>query len=351
MARNLAASIRYQVIDRCLRNTGRQYTICDLQEECGKALYEAIGKTSNPSERTIRKDFADMQNGTLGYFAPIVNVRINPKKLGYYKYSDSNFSIKNFSLKENEVKALKECLHILRHFSEFDFQIDAMKSIKKLMEEIRPELDNNEPPIIGFDRVTNAEGWKLIGTMYKAIQDKRVLKFEYRPFRNEPIRYFEEFHPYYLHEYNNRWFLFGFCKDENKIRKFSLDRMHEISYPDVPFIKNTSFDTEKYFQNRLGVSDGLDDDSSIEEVVLSFPKAKGLYVLTKPIHPTQEKLYENSNEIHIKLKLMINYELVREVVSFMGGVKVMSPPRLQQKVMNVFTDCLKQYEAKPPAIV
>ena len=351
MAKNLAALIRYQVIDRCLRNTGRQYTLLNLREECATALYEAIGKHDLPGERTLRKDISTMQNGTLGYFAPIINVRPDPKKSGYYKYSDPNFSIKKYSLDEKEVKALKECLHILRHFSEFDFQDEAMKTIKKLMEEIRPELDNNEPPLIGFDRVTNAEGWKLISTMYKAIQDKKVLKFEYRPFRDEPIQYCAEVHPYYLHEYNNRWFLFGFCKNENETRKFSLDRIHEITYPEVSFIENTSFDSEKYFQNRLGVSDGLDDDSSIEEVVLSFPKAKGLYVLSKPIHSTQEKLHENSNEIHIKLQLMINYELVREVVSFMDGVKVMSPPRLQQKVTEVFTDCLKQYKAKPPAIV
>jgi len=257
-------------------------------------------------------------------------------------------------LNEKEVKALKECLQIIRPFSEFDFQDEAMKTIKKLMEEIRPELNHNEAPIIGFDRVVNSEGWKLISTMYKAIQEKQVLKFDFHPFRDEPIQYFEEVHPYYLHEYNNRWFLFALCKcqeEEYSIYKFGLERIQKISSClDVPFIPNTLFSSTEFFKNKVGVSSAINKkDDTIEKVILSFPKNRGLYVVSKPIHPSQKVILETENEIRIQLEVIINFELVREIVSFMDAVTVLEPEQLRNKVHEKLVQSIKNYASEFPA--
>ena len=43
MPRNKNALLRYRTIDRCLRNTGRRWTLQDLVDACSDALYEYEG--------------------------------------------------------------------------------------------------------------------------------------------------------------------------------------------------------------------------------------------------------------------------------------------------------------------
>ena len=61
MPRNKNALLRYRTIDRCLRNTGRRWTLQDLVDACSDALYEYEGKQdlvlslihiSEPTRRT-----------------------------------------------------------------------------------------------------------------------------------------------------------------------------------------------------------------------------------------------------------------------------------------------------------
>ena len=354
MPKNLIALLRYETIDKCLRNTGRRYSFQDLRMAVAEALKEKMGKDDIPSVRTIQSDLKNMKSGILGYDAPIKNKR-EGKGAGYYVYTDPDFSIKNYSLDDDEVRALYKSLDILQHFSEFDFQKKAMKAIKKLMKEICPNLNNNELPIIGFSRVKEADGWKLIDKIYHAIEEQQVLSFEFHPFRSkESVQVFQEVHPYYLHEYNNRWFLFALCKNENEeyaICKFGLERLYNIEHVDTKYIPNKKFNPENYFSNKLGVSQGQEDNPIAEDVILAFSKDKGRYVKSKPIHPSQEIIYENKEEIGIKIKVIINYELIREVISFMDEVKVMSPPRLQNKVKEILQTGLDLYDIGLPMVL
>ena len=245
MPKNLIALLRYETIDKCLRNTRRRYSLKDLQMECAKALKEKMNKDDIPAKRTILGDIKNMKSGILGYYAPIKNKRAG-QGAGYYVYTDPDFSIKNYSLDDDEVRALYQSLDILQHFSEFGFQKKAMKAITKLMKEICPNLNNNKLPIIGFSRVKEAEGWKLIDKIYQAIKERKVLSFEFRHFRrDEGIQKFKEVHPYHLHEYNNRWFLFALCKNENGkniICKFGLERLYDIKEnTEVDFMKMSFF--------------------------------------------------------------------------------------------------------------
>ena len=101
---NMAAMIRYETIDKCLRNKYTKYSWKDLALACADALNE-IGEKSIPSERTIRGDITRMKSGLLGYCAPIKNFRENPHQPGYYKYTDPNFSIHKYSITKEQVQS------------------------------------------------------------------------------------------------------------------------------------------------------------------------------------------------------------------------------------------------------
>ena len=71
MPRNKNALLRYRTIDRCLRNTGRRWTLQDLVDACSDALYEYEGKQDLVSTRTVQLDIQMMRSDRLGYEAPI----------------------------------------------------------------------------------------------------------------------------------------------------------------------------------------------------------------------------------------------------------------------------------------
>jgi len=341
---NMAAMIRYETIDKCLRNKYAKYSWKDLANACADALNE-IGEKSIPSERTIRGDIKRMKSGLLGYVAPIKNYREDPHKPGYYKYTDQKFSIHNYSITKEQVQSLQECLDLIRHFKEFNFHGHAVNTIQALIKEILPGTRINEFPIVGFDKVDNAQGLELIDEFYQAIRDKQVLKFEFHPFRKEPTQFLEEVHPYYLHQYNNRWFLFAYCKrkyKEDGIYKFGLERIKNIVYlQNASYLTNTTFDPTAYFSDIIGVS--YPKNKNKETILLSFTPEKGKYVKSKPIHPSQKILKETSKVCLIALELKINYELIREIISFMGDVKVLEPQHLVERVAKELSNTLALY--------
>lgn len=78
--------LRYVVIDTCLRNTGRRWTIDDLTQKCSDAQFDYTGL--GISKRTIQNDLQFMRGEFPGFCAPIV-VRDNK----YYVYADPDYDI------------------------------------------------------------------------------------------------------------------------------------------------------------------------------------------------------------------------------------------------------------------
>lgn len=69
---NKNALLRYKIIDRCLRNRYRRWTIEDLVDEISEALYDMEGIRKGISLRTVQNDIQIMRSDKLGYNAPIV---------------------------------------------------------------------------------------------------------------------------------------------------------------------------------------------------------------------------------------------------------------------------------------
>jgi len=56
MPKNKLASFRYRVINNCLRNTGRNWTMQDLMDEISNQLNENFGIAKGISKRTLQYD-------------------------------------------------------------------------------------------------------------------------------------------------------------------------------------------------------------------------------------------------------------------------------------------------------
>ena len=107
------ASIRYQALNRCFRNTGRRYFIEDLIDDCNKAIYEYSGKEDGIKRRQIYDDISYMESSQ-GWSIELEREKDGRKT--FYFYKDSNFSINNQPLNPVEAAQLNEAINILNRF-------------------------------------------------------------------------------------------------------------------------------------------------------------------------------------------------------------------------------------------
>lgn len=314
------ALLRYSVIDRCLRNTGRRYTFEELRDAVGEAMAADNPQFGEVSVRQLRDDLRFLKSEA-GYGAPIITVGEGRKRFYRYEY---DFSINKSPLNDTELAQLKQAISLLRKFEgrqEFEW-----------LNELGPQLDDklgakDHKPIIGYETNLDYSGAVHIPDLFNAILNKRVLSMVYKPFNGEPIKVI--CHPYYLKQYNGRWFLFGRNEElDHNQWNFPLDRIVTFIETDKAYRPDTT-DWEEYFFDIVGVTRKSRDP---EDVVLLFEKSAVLYVTTKPLHPTQRVSYQEDGRLKVTLKVIPNFELESLILGFGENVHLLAPQLLQERL-------------------
>ncbi len=334
MATNKNATIRYQLLDKCFRNSGRMYFLEDLMEECNAALQEFNPEHKGIGRRQLFDDIRFMESSQ-GWSVPLEKYRYG--KRVYYRYSDLSFSINNQPLNESEAKQISSALMILSRFTGTP-QFEWINEIIPVLEN-KLGLTNIDKQVIAFDENIDLRGRDNIKPLFDAITNQRVLKITYKDFKStEP--YDIIIHPYYLKQYNNRWFAFGLNESvQNKTWNLAIDRIQNIEETEKKYQK-CDIDWLNYFYDIVGVT--RPDDKEPEEIKLKFTSNQAPYILTKPLHPTQ-KVYFEGNELIVRISVIPNYELETLILSYAEDVEVISPEGFREKIKKRINAGAKNY--------
>ena len=333
MSINKKALTRYLAYDRCLRNRGRRWTWEDLRDEANKALeeegMEGIGKT---------QFYADMQYMELSEWkAPIEKYKDG--RTVYFRYSDSTYSINNQPLSDTEAEQLKSAVQVLSRFKgmpQFEWVNEIIPAL-----ETKLGLVNIEREIISFESNVDYEGITYITPIFNAIINSRVLKIVYQDFKS-PLSYEVEFHPYYLKQFNNRWFAFGHNPLRKGLTNLALDR---IKASPEEINSNYIFkevDWEDYFSDFIGVS--KIEEKSVEIKFLILDSEQAAYIRTKPLHQSQKPIKQVENGFETSINVIPNYELEKLILSFGERIKVLSPKSFQKKIAERLKKCYLLYK-------
>ncbi|XOV66318.1 MAG: WYL domain-containing protein [Fluviicola sp.] len=335
MAQNKNALIRYKTIDKCLQNTYRQWTLNDLIEACSEALYEYEGRDVNVSKRTIQLDIQLMRSDKLGYNAPI---EVYDKK--FYRYEDPAYSITDIPLNESDMHVLSETVEMLKQFKDFSLFSELGGIIHRLEDKIYTE-QTHQSSIIHLDKNEHLKGLEHLDVLYQAILKKMVLKVEYKSFKARESSHVT-FHPFILKEFNNRWFLVGKKGKGSPILTLALDRILSIDYNlDIDYL-DENFDGDAYYANTIGVT--VMNEQFVERVVLKVDRSNAPYVLTKPLHHSQEVLEEFENgSVTVALHVHSNFELERLILGFGDTMQVLEPSSLRRRIQEKFEHGLDLY--------
>jgi predicted DNA-binding transcriptional regulator YafY len=336
MATNKNALIRYRILDKCFRNPGRRYFIDDLIAECNKVLLEIDPSSEGISRRQIFDDIAFMESSE-GWGIELEKHRENRKV--YYRYADMSFSIEKSPLNEMEINQIKSAVNTLSRFK----NMPQFEWINALVEKLELGVKGNQVdfPVIGFDNNQYLKGIENIGIIYNAITYKKVLSIKYFPFSTEQPENIE-IHPYFLKQYNSRWFLFGYDTDwKRPDRNLALDRIISIKETNKKYHDNTSINWNDYFDDIIGVT--IPTGSKVEKVVLLFHGITGKYIETKPLHGSQKSKWIEENTFEVRFDLILNYELQQLILSYGESVKVISPPFLKEIITTRLRKAIDQY--------
>lgn len=329
--------IRYKILDKCFMNPGKKYFIQDLIDECNKVLLEIDPDSNGISRRQLIDDINFMESKE-GWAVELD--RLKDGKRVYYRYTDISFSINNMPLNELEISQLQSAIEILSQFK----GMPQFEWMNELVPKLKQGIGLNEPAkaIIEFDNNQYLKGIEHLGELHNAILYKKVLSISYQPYEDEvPTKIV--FHPYYLKQYNNRWFLFGYNPVNGKFDwNLALDRIVSISEIKGNYHKNNQIDWAEYFEDIIGVT--KTSNAAVENITLHFYGRTGKYIESKPLHGSQKSRWINDNTLEVKLQLIINYELERLILSYADSVKVVKPEKLSGSITKRLDDAKSFYK-------
>lgn len=274
-------------------------------------------------------------------------------EIAEYLTSESELHSYNFTISKRTFLRDREDIHSLYNI---DIQYDLSRKLYFINHDEKPEF--NERILEAFDilntlnlseellKYVHLEKRKLAGTEYLfdliyAIKNRLQIRFSYHKFWEDKAtqRIVE---PFAIKEFKYRWYLLAKDNKDNKVKSFALDRLANVEVTRKPFELPANYNIEESFQHCFGIINP--DNAQLQEIVLSFDPIQGKYAKSLPLHESQEVLIDNQNELQIKLKLFVTYDLVKEILAYGEYVKVISPDSLVNEIKSILRSTLKQYK-------
>ena len=336
MATNKNAQLRYKILDECFSNFSVNYSYDDLLTRLNEVLDEYGFKVNL---RQVQYDIEHMKD----HFGIEL---IEGKKTDNYtkrnkktfRYPNKEMSIYKKPITEIEKDQLKECLFTLNRIK----GLPQLEWVQDMIMKIDSSFNFNEnkDSVIGFDENIDLHNKKFISDLYYKIINKRPISILYNTgFENKDKLIC---HPYFLKQYNNRWFLLGHCIEHKiKISVLPLDRIIEFDELTTDFIES-EIDFIEYFDDMIGVS-VVEDKSELVKLRVSEKQLN--YIKTKPIHNSQKYEIDSAGNELVVLNLKINFELENHILQYGEAVQVVEPTDLRDRLFERVCELKNAYES------
>ena len=359
MPANKNAVIRYMYLDQMLSDCHHYYSRTDLYEKCNARLVR--DGYSEVSKRTIELDLIDMS-------LPPFNMDIDDTLIvggkHIVRYADQTVSLFSKPLSDDEKRLLREALSTMGQFS----GLENFEWIASLQEKLEDEKsfggknitdDGLQRKIISFSSNPYLKNINLLGKLFSAISNRKVISVEYKKFDSDTASRFVVY-PYLLKEYSDRWYLICnsvgdevFPYREDFVMNLPLDRI--LSFDEVEGInyKDCPLDLDERFEDIVGIS--YYEDRKLEKILFAITKTAANYIRTKPMHPSQielpatrqaELLIEHpvlSDFVFFTIECIPNFELHSLLYSYGQKIVVISPDWVRKEIKDEVKKQLELY--------
>ena len=325
MANTKNAQLRYRILDKCFRRYNSPCTFKELKEEIERVFRDLFDDHYKMPERTLREDIKNMKERTT-FNAPIVCRQMIDGSYCYF-YSDRNYSIFKSNISEKDYNILQSTIDMLGRYRGLPSTAWLEEVITNL--EYRFDLKVNRKTLVSFEQNSELKGLEHLSSLIDAATKQQALDITYCSYRGKERAY--TLSPYYIKQYNGRWFLFGLDNTTNRLMNLALDRIVSFKQSSETYLPNTDFDFDTYFNDIIGVT-VPEADVKLETIKLRFTEDRYPYVVSKPIHPSQKVVDPVEHIVSISVKP--NRELYQRLFSFIPDVEVLSPEWLRKEIIE-----------------
>ena len=257
-----------------------------------------------------RKTFNTWKNQVEELFGIIINCE---RKGGYHYYIENADDIKNGGLRS----------WLLSTISVSNLLIDNKNLSDRIILENVPSGNEHLERIIG------------------AMKNSKVLEITYQRFEDE-ISQMLDVAPYCVKLFRQRWYMVAKRLIDNKIRIYSLDRIHKIEETTDTFVYPDDFNPEAYFDGCFGIIHVK--DIPIEKVVLKVDSGQANYMRALPLHESQKEVERTPNYSIFTLKIRPTFDFIQELLWNGAAVEVVEPQWLRNEMKDMASEMLKKYQ-------
>ncbi len=317
---NKSAHDRYLIIDRCLTNRRNKYPKASFILE---KIEDRLGM--RVSKSTLDKDMAALRGGI--YQAPI---KFCKTYQGYY-YERDDFSIRSFPLSDDEIEALDMAPAMLVQLKGSPLYENFYGAVNKVINgyRIASILGKEETDLIQVETAT-AEGVQWVAPLLKGIIEVEALALDYQSYRSVAKNHV--FSPYLLKEYRNRWYVIGHSSRGGNVLVMGLDRIRNIRKTKEKFHKDVTFCAADYFRYSFGITQYM--QGVPEKIELSFLPGQRPYLLSQPIHHSQQVIVDTSDEFRISIEVYRSPELISYILGNIHLLQDIRPRGLKEEVVQ-----------------
>lgn len=351
MPANKNALTRIMLLDKLLADRYHAYSIQDMTDYLEREL-PLYGQEGGVSKRCVEKDIEYLEYNfpiSVEFERYTVDAHSVASDRAYRKrcirYADPTFSIFKGKLTDEEKGLLTTALSTLGSFEGLDGfgWLDDFSKRLGLVETM---------PVIHMSK-NLLENKTLMAEAFSAIRAKTVVNLHYRLFNHSEVREVA-ISPYLLKEYNRRWYLIGAAEDTGNSLTFALDRITYIELLPGYKFRDAPDDLLERYEDIIGIT--YYEGYQVLKIIFWVSDKSAPYVDTKPLHGSQinirgekektiRELYNPPKGGSIfSIECKKNYELIRELCSFGGELKVLAPSSIIDSIKERIQSMAELYQ-------
>lgn len=339
---NKNAILRFEVINECL-SSRKGYTITELVDACNERYRNTPGlENITVKSRQVLYDMEDMH--TI-YGIDIVSERDQKDhRKVRFSYPDGARDIHGEKMLDADYGDFNQAIWLLESLVGLPYVQKAAETLKRKI-----KAENGSAPVFSVESNKLLTGFDQLSSFFNYIRHKQPLKITYMArFEEERIFLFQ---PYYLKQYNGRWFLFGwnydFCHKDGRqgiIQNLAIDRIKDKRVDKSRFSaafppRENDIDFEHYFDDIIGVTHI--PGAKVEHIIIKVhDRSDWNRLVSKPIHPSMKT---SSEEMSITLDIKPNPEFYATLSQF-EHIEILSPASVRDAYINRINTILAQYK-------
>lgn len=320
--------LRLIEIDKLLHNSPNGVRVCDIKSRLDKGV----------TDRTIQSDLKILMSSKEndGFDAPIIVEHAGRER--YYKYEDPHFSIFTPPINDEEKRILQDMFRILERFENIP-EKEWLENLK--IDNIDGLGFDDSEQCVEFEETEDVLFSEKLHTLYDMIVQKNAIIMEYKPYTK--ASYMVTVSPYYLKQFNRRWFLIAKTSGYDSFSVYSLDRIGNIKKATKQQYESSNTNFKEYFEDIIGVT--IKNNEPVETIILAVKKEHYPYIESKPIHATQRlrsnyitESFSNENYMFIEIKVIKNKELIARILEYGNQLFVVEPESIREEVANIIAE-------------